>query len=474
MMVISMENNYEGEHCDPLLEKNGWLGDANVSLDCLAYNLDIPGYLPGWIDVMEDCFRQYGLLPPMVPTADWLISEHIVWNSLFVFGVEALQNYFGMNLYAKRQYAVMRDYCLTTAEHFKQNGWLCDDEQLGDWVSPIGGQDPNAPYCEQTSEGSALVGTAYFYGALRYVRQLAEALGKSEDAAKLGAAMEQIYNAFQKAFWKEEQGAYTTNFCREIGTRTKYRQTSNLVSLAFGLVPESRIPVVVQNLVQDIRAKGNHLDTGCVGIRHLLPVLRDYGYGELAYQILTNQTYPGWSFCIEKSGTCTWEMWEAGTRSLDHYFLGTYDAWFYGYLVGIRNIKNGYETFDIRPELIREISHAKASVQTVRGTVSVSWQREREDAVRMEIAIPMGAAAKLLLPLEEGTSMEINGRKQSYAVSGIKLPTGNYILCFKKRKLGIQRKEGRTFSCNGLQIWGCKMSGTRRTAKSRNKAVCKK
>lgn len=310
------------------------------------------------------------------------------------------------------------------------NGWLCDDEQLGDWVSPIGGQDPNAPYCEQTSEGSALVGTAYFYGALRYVRQLAEALGKAEDVAKLGTAMEQIYNAFQKAFWKEEQGSYATNFWREIGTRTKYRQTSNLVSLAFGLVPESRIPVVVQNLVRDIRAKGNHLDTGCVGTRHLLPVLCDYGYGEFAYQILTNQTYPGWSFCIEKSGTCTWEMWEAGTRSLDHCFLGTYDAWFYGYLVGIRNIKNGYETFDIRPELIREISHAKASVRTVRGTVSVSRQREREDAVRMELAIPMGAAAKLLLPLEEGTNMEVNGRKQSYAVSGIELPTGNYILCF--------------------------------------------
>ena len=48
MMQRAMANNFQGEHCDPVLEKCGWLRDANVSLGSLMYSYDMAASLPGW------------------------------------------------------------------------------------------------------------------------------------------------------------------------------------------------------------------------------------------------------------------------------------------------------------------------------------------------------------------------------------------------------------------------------------------
>ena len=45
MMQRAMVNNFQGERCDPVLEKNGWLGDANVSLGCLMMSGTIGAYI---------------------------------------------------------------------------------------------------------------------------------------------------------------------------------------------------------------------------------------------------------------------------------------------------------------------------------------------------------------------------------------------------------------------------------------------
>ena len=99
-------------------------------------------------------------------------------------------------------------------------------------------------------------------------------------------------------------------------------------------------------------------------------------------------------------------------------------------MVGIRNVKNGYETFEIKPELIQKISNAQASIHTVRGMVSVSWQKDEKEAVQMEITVPMGAEAKLVLPLKENTDVEVNEKKQSDPAAGIRLPMGTYTIRF--------------------------------------------
>ncbi len=407
MMVRTILNNLQGKPTDcPVWEKNGWLGDFNVALTSMNYNFDMSTVTENFIEIMESCFEQYGLVPPMVPTAGWNIGENYVWNTVYVFGVYDTYKVYGSLQYLKEQYATMKKYAAKVVANLRQNRWVCPDGQLGDWVSPMG-TNPNAQYNENPSEGSGIVGTALVYQMLKDMSEIATMLGYDADATSYQDSMENIYEAFNTKFYNVKEGYYETTTWSQIGTRTRYRQSSNLLPLAVGLVPEENRQTVIDNLIKDIHAKNDHLDTGCVGTKFILPLLTDLGYTDLAYTIATQTTYPSWGFMIEKGSTSLWEMWEATSRSLDHYFLGTYEEWFYSHLAGIKNMDNGYETFTVQPYLPNDLTYVTCKVQTVRGEVESSWVKEADGTVTMTVKVPFGSTATVILPV--GTTYSLNG-----------------------------------------------------------------
>ncbi len=420
-MRMAMTNNFQGEHCDPMLEKNGWLGDVNVSLDSMMFTFDMPSCMPGLIRLMEDGQKIYGIVPMMLPAADWGIENAAVWNTLLVYGMEGIKNYFGMNVYMAEHYDSLRIFALQDIDQIRENGWVWPDNQLGDWVSPLGGNDPQVSYDEHSSEGSGIVGTAFVYGMLRVMAEFASILDRQEDAEEYCMAMENIYRAFQDKFYDKEHQLYRTTVWKQVGTRTRYRQTSNLVAVAFGLADQENEGAVVQNLVADIVQKNYHLDTGCVGTRYILPVLCDYGYADVAYKIATQTTYPSWGYWLENNAKSTWEMWEASTRSFDHYFLGTYEEWFYSHLAGIQDVKNGYQTFLISPIFYRELEYVRAEVRTVRGILISNWHWNEGWIVVLKVVIPFGAEAKLHFPVKKESSVRLGGDKVTEGIDGIRM-----------------------------------------------------
>lgn len=419
-MLVALADNFQGEHCDPMLEKNGWLGDANVSLTSLMFNFDMAATLPAFIELMEDAQDQYGYVPQMVPAADWGIQNTAVWNTIFIYGVQDLENYFGTYSYSEVQYEEMRKMAVRDINEMRVNGWVWHDNQLADWVAPIGGSNPNVAYNENMSEGSGIVGTAFVYGTLQYMAELAERLGRTADVKTYTDAMASIYEAFNKKFYNSSKQIYETRTWSQIGTRTKYRQTSNLVPLAFGLVPEEYVEGVLENLIKDIVEKDYHLDTGCVGTRYILPVLCDYGYADVAYRIATQTTYPSWGFWLENGAKSTWEMWESTTRSFDHYFLGTYEEWFFTHLAGIKEVDDGYGSFVIDPELIGDLDFVNASVKTVRGTLASSWERSEGNTFTMNITVPFGSVATVLLPTADVANAKLHNAALSASADGVR------------------------------------------------------
>ena len=112
----------------------------------------------------------------------------------------------------------------------------------------------------------------------------------------------------------------------------EYRQTSNILPLAFGLVPDD----MVASLVDDIEARDTHLNTGVVGTREILPVLTAHGQIEVAHAVATQTTYPSWGYWVDGLGrTSLQEHWEEDTRSLNHHFCGSIGQWMYADLAGI-------------------------------------------------------------------------------------------------------------------------------------------
>ncbi|MBQ8287947.1 MAG: family 78 glycoside hydrolase catalytic domain [Clostridia bacterium] len=419
MMVRTMTNNLQGKPTDtPVWEKNGWLGDLNVALETFTYNFDFSNFLPNFVEIMEDCYEEYGLLPQMVPTANWGVADHYVWNSVFVFSVYELYNVYGMDYYMKEQYSVLKKYAQGIISSMRRTSWIAPDGQLGDWVSPMNSE--NAQYNESPNEGSGIVATAYVYKMLLTMAEIAELTGHTSDVNTYTSAAENIYEAFNEKFYNRSGYYQTTVWYNNGPQRTKFRQTSQLVPLAFGLVPEDKIQKVVDNLVNDIVEKNYHLDTGCVGAKEILPVLSSCGYADVAYKILTQRTYPSWGFMIEEGATSLWEMWETTTRSRAHYFLGTYDEWLFQYLAGITNVEQGYAKFTINPYIPDELTYITCTENTVRGKIESSWKKNDDGTVTMTITVPFGSEATVYFPTADAAKVKWNGTAIADTMDGIR------------------------------------------------------
>src|ERR1035438_9533917 len=84
-------------------------------------------------------------------------------------------------------------------------------------------------------------------------------------------------------------------------------QTSSVLPLYFGMIPEEYRPAVVQTLVRNIEQKSDgHVGTGLVGAQWLMRTLSDNGQADLAYKIATQKTYPGWGYMVEQGATTVW------------------------------------------------------------------------------------------------------------------------------------------------------------------------
>jgi alpha-L-rhamnosidase len=44
-------------------------------------------------------------------------------------------------------------------------------------------------------------------------------------------------------------------------------------------------------------------------------MLTKYGYGDLAFKIATQETYPSWGYMLANDATTLWERWEPLTGS---------------------------------------------------------------------------------------------------------------------------------------------------------------
>jgi len=389
LMRSTLLNNFQGKPTDtPVWEKNGWLGDLNCGLKSMVYNFNLEELLSDFVDTMTDCLHEFGVVPVMVPTANWGIENSPVWNSAFIYTMEVLYHYYGREDMIREKYPDMKRYTLSLLDEIKANGWVWRPGGLADWVAPACMTE--GAYNENISEGAEICGSAFIYGVLKNMTEFAKAAGREKDISIYQNAMERIYEAFQKAFYREEQGIYETNFWAEIGNRTRYRQTSNIVPLAFGLVPKEKIKVVAEHLVEDIIKKGYHMDTGCIGTKYILPVLCDNGYADIAYKLLMQTTFPSWGYWLEKGATSAWEMWESSARSRDHYFLGTYEEFFFTHIVGLRELRNGCREVILQPCLLPELDYAKATIQTPYGTIRCGWERKGDGAAEIKLNVPDG------------------------------------------------------------------------------------
>ncbi|MBQ8995280.1 MAG: family 78 glycoside hydrolase catalytic domain [Oscillospiraceae bacterium] len=401
--------------CPQRDERCGWTGDIAVFAPTAAFNMDITKFMKKWLRDLGLGQRKNGAMPLIAPTNllgdvkgdglfGWIGKQSdAVWGDAVILVPWAVYQSTGDEEVLASMYEHMVEwmrYCSDMAAKFSLG-----EKRLirnfgfsyGDWLAPGESMAANMKKSKWTS-------TAWLANSARLMSRIAGILGKKGDAAKYDTLYKNIRNAFQKTFVNKE-GHIKHGF-----------QSIWALALQFDLLTQEQAALAKEDLIADIRARGNHLATGFVGTDQLPYALSDHGAEDVAFDLLMQVTCPSWLYPVTCGATSIWERWDSlrpdGTVNTDgvgegnmvsfnHYAYGSIGNWLYTRVGGLEMLEPGYRRFRIKPLMGGGISWAKTTHSCPYGDISVFWKLE-DTVFSLEALIPEGTMAEVFLP--DGTS----------------------------------------------------------------------
>lgn len=409
--------------CPQRDERLGWTGDAQAFCRTAAYNMNVAAFFSKWLKDVAADQRKGGEVPVVIPdvlnpqgspTADCSAG----WGDVAVIAPWTMYQVYGDKDLLRKQYPSMLawvDYIKKTAgdDYIWNKGSI-----YGDWLfyhPPVN----NHPEPDGQTDHD-FIATAFYAYSVQLLLEAAELFGQSEDAGIYRAVHEKIKEVFVNE--------YVTKAGR-VGTNS---QTSYVLALMFGLLPEDLRPKAAKFLVEDIKSRGNRLSTGFLGTVYLCHVLSDNGYTDVAYDLLLQEDYPSWLYPVKMGATTIWERWDGqktdstfqdpGMNSFNHYAYGAIGDWMYRVSAGIEIGKPGYKQIIIQPHPTKKLEYSKASFESSYGTIISGWER-KDNKIVVNVKIPANTTATIKLPVNSPEQVTENGKSltDSKLFSGINI-----------------------------------------------------
>lgn len=400
--------------CPQRDERQGWLGDRSQVSRSESYMFDVAAFYSKWSQDLADSQHPDGSIPDVAPDYWPLYNDDLTWPSTFLFVPGMLYDQYGDRRVLERYYPAMRKW-LEHIRQFVENGLISKD-QYADWCVPP--EDPKLIHSQDPARvtDKALIASAYYYELLRLAARYARILDRPTEAADLERLAAQVDNAFQLRFFKPAEGIYSN------GT-----QTSSILPLYFQMTPpESRGPVLASlaHNIEDVTH--GHVGTGLVGAQWLMRTLSENGRSDLAYEIATQKTYPGWGYMVEKGATTIWELWNGDTadpamNSGNHVMqIGDLAVWMYEYLAGIRSDPEqpGFRHVILHPYPAGDLTFVKASHDGPYGRIASSWKRDPK-GFTLDVTVPPNSAATVWVPTKDASAVMESGKPAAKA-AGVK------------------------------------------------------
>ncbi len=424
MAIRTMLGNIHGLPTDcPHRERCGWLGDAHAVAPFENFNYDMNNF---WMKYMDDiqstsavflkntlhqklynsefyfADKQPGIPFMIAPgrrlcgvaSPDWGTAVvQLPWYTYLYYGnIRALE----------KHYPQMKQWVdhisALTENHIVPYG-------LGDWCPPEGNSTIDCPI--------PLSSTAFHYYDASILSQVAQILGKKDDAAFYANLKEEIGKAFIAKFYD------STN-------KTFGSQTADAMALDFGIVPAIDRKAVSDAIVRNMHEKyHDFLHTGIFGLGRVGQALSRNGNSEAAWKAFTKKGENSFEWMwTSADATTLWEvlpvnnkskdMCLKGNSSLNHPMQGVYDAWFYEDIAGIRpDISGpGYKVTRFEPTLTGQLQWAKASVKTPYGETVSDWSHSN-GKLYWKVVIPPNSSGLVALP--KGKKVKVNNTNMDAA-----------------------------------------------------------
>ena len=370
----------------PTRERHGWTGDAQIFFETASYLFDYAAFSRKYLRDVYDWQKRDGRLPQIAPYGGvdfymWTLNGSVGWSDIGVLLPYRFWKKHGDRQILTEYYDRMKKYAAFMTRRVSLDGVVRLGQSYGEWaepadVKPNDWKDMVLPHPE--------VSTAYTAYVLRCMAEIAEELRRPEDAAKYRTVSETCRAAYQKAFGND------------LDTD---RQALLVRPLAFDLLTKEQTAYAKKRLVDALEHYGWRLGTGFLSTPLILEVLAEIDI-EAAYRLLENEEMPGWLFMPKAGATTIWESWEGteaqgGIASLNHYSKGAAVEWLFKTMCGIRVDSENH--FIIAPRPGGHFTHAKASYDSIYGTVESSWER-KENKTLFTVTIPVNCTAEIRLP----------------------------------------------------------------------------
>jgi alpha-L-rhamnosidase len=228
---------------------------------------------------------------------------------------------------------------------------------------------------------------------------MSRVLGMKEDEKRYADLAEEIRTVINKTWLDETTGHYATK-----------SQTSEILPLAIGIVPPDHKQKLIDNIAQTITgADGGKFRVGHVGLPGYMESLVENGLGEIVYKTVNTTEFPGWGYMISEGATTVWESWSmvngGYNRAESMTMLAGVCRFFYDSIAGIqepnfygtREFEPGYGVIRIKPHVLGDLTHASASIKTIRGIVSSDWKKTGDSLV-LNVIIPANASGRVSVP----------------------------------------------------------------------------
>lgn len=428
-----IKTNYHGfpTDCPQRNERQPWLGDRTMGALGESYLFDNNQMYTRWMRDICDAQRYDGAINDVSPSFWNYYNDDVTWPACLPFTCDMLYKQFGNDEAIRNSYPYIKKWVEHICNTYMKDG-IIDRDKYGDWCMPpekpelIHSEDP-----ARKTEG-ALLSTAYMIKVLQLMNEFAEIQGLADDASNYIRRANDMTDAFNKKWLTEKHGTSPEAGHPLYPDSVYYGNntaTSNIVALAFDLVPDHCRQSVIDNVVENIIVKNNgHVSCGVIGISHLMHTLTKYGYGDVAYLLATNTTYPSWGYMLDKGATTIWELWNGDTanpamNSGNHVMLlGDLLTWMYQDLAGIKNAvgSTGFKQLIMNPDFsIQDLDSINCTYRTPLGIVKSYWKKSLEE-LHWEITLPESMTANAVLP--DGTIRKITS---GTTIINTKMPFSN-------------------------------------------------
>ncbi|WP_343669686.1 family 78 glycoside hydrolase catalytic domain [Chitinophaga sp.] len=404
----------------PHREKLGWLEQDYLMGNSIQFNYDIRLLYQKLVNDMIDAQTPEGLVPDIAPEYVFFddkgfgFRDSPEWGSACVILPWLLYKWYGDTETMQTAYPMMQRYIAYLANksdnHILSYG-------LGDWFD----YGPARPGVAQLTPKD-LTATAIYYYDCRLLADMATILKKKE-ANSYRQQANNIKQSFNNKFFNKQTKVYATG-----------SQTSMAMPLCTGLVAEENRKEVFKNLVDSINAGNRTLTAGDIGFHFLIQALQQGGASQLIYDMNYRNDVPGYGYQIAKGATALTESWPALAEvSNNHLMLGHIMEWFYNGLAGIQQSETSvaYRDIIIRPEVVGDITHVKATYHIPDGTIRSEWEL-KDQHFTLHVSIPSNTIAHIKIPATPTQNITENGRKikPTHYEDGraiIKISSGEYI-----------------------------------------------